>query len=74
MFHPGSTLGTRYLELCVARDGEDLIRKISRLYENTESYKQVQEIGYKEFKKRTADAVGDELYALLSTTIEKTPV
>jgi glycosyltransferase involved in cell wall biosynthesis len=60
------------LELCVAKDREDLVRKINRLYEDPEFYKQVQEIGYNEFKKRTADAVGDELYAFLLKIIEKT--
>lgn len=59
------------LELCVARDREDLIRKINRLYEDPEFYKQVQEIGYNEFKKNSADAVGDELYTFLLKTIEK---
>jgi glycosyltransferase involved in cell wall biosynthesis len=59
------------LEPCVARDREDLIRKINRLYEDPEFYERVQKIGYKEFKKRTADAVGDELYTLLSKTLEK---
>ena len=59
------------LEPCVARDREDLISKINRLYDDPEFYKQVQEIGYNEFKKRTADSVGDQLYALLLKTIEK---
>jgi glycosyltransferase involved in cell wall biosynthesis len=57
------------LELCVAKDEEDLVRKINRLYEDPYYYNQVQDIGYKEFKKRTANAVGDELLVILSKVL-----
>ena len=58
------------LEPRVARDREDLIRKINRLYEDPLFYQKLQEVGYDAYKKRTADVVGDKLYSILQRTIE----
>ena len=55
---------------CIAKDKEDLVRKINLLYTDSEFYNQLREIGYAEFKKRTANAVGDELYNILSKTLK----
>lgn len=63
---------SKKLDLCVAKDGEDLMRKINRLYEDPVFYRHMQDIGYDAYKNRTADAVGDELYSILQKTIEST--
>jgi glycosyltransferase involved in cell wall biosynthesis len=63
---------SKELDSCVARNGEDLVQKINRLYEDPLFYSQLQKVGYDAYSKRTADVVGDELYKILSRTIENT--
>ena len=58
------------LDSCVARDREDLVLKINLLYEDPLFYLQLQKAGLDAYCKRTVDAVGDELFAILSRTIE----
>ena len=54
---------------CVAKNGEDLVKKINRLYEDQEFYRQLQDIGRNEYSKRTVDAVSDELINILFQTL-----
>ena len=46
----------------VAKDGFSLVKVINRLYGDAEIYEKLQTNGYKEYEKRKADVVGDELY------------
>lgn len=63
---------SKELGICVANGGEDLVRKINQLYDDPVFYKQLQKTEYDAFTKRTAEAVGDELYTILSKTIQNT--
>jgi glycosyltransferase involved in cell wall biosynthesis len=53
---------TNNVNALVAEDQFDLVKIINRLYEEPEVYKKLQANGYKEYEKRKADVVGDELY------------
>ncbi len=61
---------SKELDSCVARNGEDLVQKINQLYEDPLFYLKLQKVGSDAYSKRTADAVGDELFAILSRTID----
>ncbi len=54
------------LDQCVAKNEEDLIKKINRLYEDPSFYQQLQETGREAYRKRAYDVVGDELFDILS--------
>jgi glycosyltransferase involved in cell wall biosynthesis len=63
---------SKELGSCVAGNAEELVEKINRLYEDSLYYQQLQKIGYEAYSKRTSDAVGNELYAILSRTLKNT--
>jgi glycosyltransferase involved in cell wall biosynthesis len=54
----------------VAKNENDLIRSINRLYEEPELYKKLQRNGYRESEKRKAEFVSGELYNIFKKTIE----
>jgi len=62
---------SKELDISVAKSEEDLLRKINRLYDDPLFYRQLQGVGYTAFDKRKADVIGDELYAILSRTIDR---
>ncbi len=59
------------LSPAVAENSEGLIQKINQLYNDQMFYRRMQEIGDVEYSKRTAVAVSEKLFSILSTTIEK---
>jgi len=65
---------SKKLDLCVAKNGENLIRKINRLYEDPFFYRQLQNVGYEAYKTRTSNVVGDELYSILQRTLKNARV
>jgi glycosyltransferase involved in cell wall biosynthesis len=56
---------TNNVNALVAKNENDFIKNINRLYEDAELYKKLQRNGYEEYKKRKADVVGDKLYSIL---------
>jgi hypothetical protein len=62
---------SKTLDMCVVSSRKDLERKINHLYEDSLFYRQMQDAGYEMYKKRSADAVGEELHAILQRTLEK---
>lgn len=62
---------TNKVNALVAKSENDLIKNINSLYEYSELYKKMQRNGYEEYKKRKADAVGDELYSIFKKTLER---
>jgi glycosyltransferase involved in cell wall biosynthesis len=56
---------TNNVNALVARDENDLVANINRLYEDTKLYQNLQSNGYAEYCKRKADVVGDKLYDIL---------
>jgi len=58
---------TNNLNALVAINENDLIANINRLYEDTKLYRELQINGYREYEKRKADVVGDNLYKILLT-------
>ena len=61
---------SKELDLCVSKNGDELVQKINRLFEDTSFYKQMQAVSSEAFNKRTAEAVGDALYNILTKTLE----
>jgi glycosyltransferase involved in cell wall biosynthesis len=61
-----SVFESKSLDMCVAESSEDLINKINRLYEDPEFYRQLRDTGCKAYEKRSYEAVGDELFGILS--------
>jgi glycosyltransferase involved in cell wall biosynthesis len=53
----------------VAKDENDLVSNINRLYEDTNLYQNLQTNGYAEYEKRKADVVGDKLYDILTKVL-----
>jgi glycosyltransferase involved in cell wall biosynthesis len=53
----------------VARDENDLVVNINRLYEDAQLYQKLQKNGYEEYEKRNANVVGDKLYNLLTKVL-----
>jgi glycosyltransferase involved in cell wall biosynthesis len=53
----------------VARNEDDLVSNINRLYDDNELYQNLQKNGYEEYKTRKADIVGDKLYNILTKAI-----
>jgi glycosyltransferase involved in cell wall biosynthesis len=53
----------------VARNENDLVANINRLYEDTHLYQNLQTNGYEEYSKRKADVVGDKLYSILTKVL-----
>ena len=49
----------------VSKNDCDLIDNINKLYGDAELYKKLQVNGYEEYKRRTAEVVGDRLYYIL---------
>ncbi len=50
----------------VAKNENDLVSNINRLYDDTQLYQNLQKNGYEEYEKRKADVVGDKLYNILT--------
>jgi glycosyltransferase involved in cell wall biosynthesis len=65
---------SKKLSASVAKNGDDLVRKINRLYEDREFYQKLQNIGYDAYRMRTAEAIGDKLYEIFLKTLEQTQV
>ena len=53
----------------VAKDENDLVVKINRLFEDVELYQELQINGYKEYEYRKADVVGDKLYKIFTKVL-----
>lgn len=58
------------MNLCVAKNGEDLVKKINQLQEDPFFYRQLQSVGYEQYQKQTTDVVADELYRIFSKTVQ----
>lgn len=59
------------LDICVANSRDELAEKINRLYKDPLFYQQMQDAGYEMYSMRSAEAVGDELLAILQRTLEQ---
>jgi len=53
----------------VARNENDLVANINRLFEDAQLYQKLQTNGYAEYEKRKADVVGDKLYSILTKVL-----
>jgi glycosyltransferase involved in cell wall biosynthesis len=53
----------------VAKDENDILSQINRLFNDTELYQKLQKNGYEEYEKRKADVVGDKLYSILTKVL-----
>ena len=53
----------------VAKDENDLVSNINRLYDDVELYRNLQTNGFEEYEKRKADVVGDKLYNILTKVL-----
>jgi len=53
----------------VAKDENDLVVNINRLYGDTKLYQNLQANGYAEFEKRKADVVGNQFYSILTKAL-----
>ena len=53
----------------VAKDENDIVSQINRLFNDTELYQKLQKNGYEEYEKRKADVVGDKLYSMLTKVL-----
>lgn len=53
----------------VARNENDLVENINRLYEDTKLYHSLQANGFEEYEKRKADVVGDKLFSILTKVL-----
>ena len=62
---------TNNVNALVAENMDDLVKNIDGLYEDAELYKKLRINGYKEYDKRKADVVGDELNNIFATAIRK---
>jgi glycosyltransferase involved in cell wall biosynthesis len=51
----------------VSKNDCDLVNNINKLYSDAELYKKLQVNGYEEYRRRTAEVVGDRLYDILLT-------
>ena len=60
---------TNNVNALVARDENDLVVNINRLYEDAQLYQNLQTNGYEEYEKRNADVVGDKLYNILTKVL-----
>lgn len=54
----------------VARDENDLIMNINRLFEDNKLYQNLQTNGYAEYEKRKADVIGDNLYNIFTKVLK----
>lgn len=61
---------TNNVNALVAENENALIQKINSLYEEPELYKKLQSNGYEESKRRSAEIVSSELYAIFKKTLE----
>ena len=59
------------IDACVAKNGDDLVQKINRLFKEPEFYLQLKDIGFEEYNKRTVDVVSNEFLAILKKTLEE---
>lgn len=57
------------LNALVAKNEDDLISNINRLYDDPDLFLKLQQNGFEESKKRSANSVGDELYDIFETTL-----
>ena len=53
----------------VAKDENDIVSQINRLFNDTELYQKLQKNGYEEYEKRKADVIGDKLYSILTKVL-----
>jgi len=60
---------TSNVNALVARNENDLVENIRRLYNDPELYGRLQRNGYEEYTKRKADAIGDKLYCILEKAL-----
>ena len=65
---------SKLLDICIVKSKDELVRNINRLYEDPIFYQQMQDVGYKMYNMRSANAVGDELLSILQRTLKSNAV
>jgi glycosyltransferase involved in cell wall biosynthesis len=63
--------GSENVDAAVARDENDLLKIINRLYDTPRFYDRLQKIGYDEYKKRSAKVVAHKLYEIFERTLNR---